>query len=249
MAVALWAVAPLRAGDGADAGTTTAFKEANRLYDQGQVAEAIAAYQKIEPKTAHVWFNLGNAWFRQNQLGQAILNYERARRLTPRDPDVLANLRFAEQRAGVEEINTPARALSRHLEAFAMSRTLNEWALYQLLALWGVLLSVAAWVWFPRLRTLAVTLGVITAVGFGLAAGLLAYRWQTEHRSPLAVVVANQTPARFAPLADATVHVTLIEGTKVRIREDRDQWIFVERADGQQGWVKADSIARVSVVN
>src|SRR5882724_4891553 len=73
-------------------------KAANQLYDSGKFAEAAAAYEKIEPKTAYVYYNLGNAWFRQGKLGLAILNYERARRLTPRDPDILANLKFAEQR-------------------------------------------------------------------------------------------------------------------------------------------------------
>ena len=88
------------------------FKAANKLYDAGKFAEAAAAYEKLEPKTAHVFYNLGNAWFRDGKLGLAILNYERARRLAPRDPDILANLKFAEQRLGVDEVNTPPRAVT-----------------------------------------------------------------------------------------------------------------------------------------
>ena len=72
------------------------FKAANQLYDAGKFTEAAAAYEKIEPKTAHVYYNLGNAWFRQNKLGLAVLNYARARQLAPRDPDILANLKFAQ---------------------------------------------------------------------------------------------------------------------------------------------------------
>ncbi len=93
------------------------FKAANQLYDAGKFAEAAAAYEKIEPKTAHVYYNLGNAWFRENKLGLALLNYARARRLAPRDPDILANLKFAQQRLGVDEINTPPRALQRLLRS------------------------------------------------------------------------------------------------------------------------------------
>src|SRR5439155_26228316 len=83
----------------------TDFKAANALYDAGKFAEAASAYEKIEPKTASVYFNLGNACFRQDKLGWAVLNYERARRLEPRDPDILANLKFAAQRLGVDEAN------------------------------------------------------------------------------------------------------------------------------------------------
>src|SRR5258706_13098169 len=90
-------------------------KAANQLYDAGRFAEAAAAYEKIELKTAHVYYNLGNAWFRQTQLGLAILNYAQARRLAPRDPDILANLKFAQQRLGGGGGNTPPRAAQRLL--------------------------------------------------------------------------------------------------------------------------------------
>src|ERR1039457_2615800 len=91
------------------------FKAANQLYDAGKFAEAAAAYEKIEPKTAHVYYNLGNAWFRQDKLGLAILTYAQAHRLAPRDPDMLANLRFAQQRLGVDDVNAPPRATQRFL--------------------------------------------------------------------------------------------------------------------------------------
>src|SRR5271169_6740835 len=78
---------------GAFASPSDDFKAANQLYNDGKFAEAAAAYEKIEPKTAHVYYNLGNAWFRQNRLGLAVLNYARARQLAPRDPDIVANLK------------------------------------------------------------------------------------------------------------------------------------------------------------
>src|ERR1041384_66422 len=105
------------------------FKAANQLYNDGKFAESIGIYEKIEPKTAHVYYNLGNAYFRNNQLGNAILNYERARALSPRDPDVLANLKFAQERLGVDAINTPSKPISRFAERVFFSRTVNNWSL------------------------------------------------------------------------------------------------------------------------
>ena len=52
--------------------------------------------------------------------------------------------------------------------------------------------------------------------------------------------------ARFAPLPDSTVHFRLAEGTIVSIREDRGGWLFVERADGQQGWIQGNVVGRIS---
>src|SRR5258706_5768809 len=125
------------------------FKSANALYDAGKFAEAAAAYEKIEPKTANVYFNLGNALFRQEKYGPALLNYERARRLAPRDPDILANLNFAQQHLAVEELNSPPTGYRRFVQSVVASRTSDEWSRYELLALWLTVLAVAMAIWWP----------------------------------------------------------------------------------------------------
>ncbi len=69
----------------------TAFEAANRAFGAGKYAEAISGYEKITKEngySAAVLFNLGNAYYHNNQFGRAILNYERALRLSPRDPDI-----------------------------------------------------------------------------------------------------------------------------------------------------------------
>ena len=84
-----------------------------------------------------------------------------------------------------------------------------------------------------------------TPVGWAGAAVGLAYRVMTEHNAPVAIVLAGKTEARFAPQADGTVHFQLPEGAKVCVREDRGPWWFVERSDGQQGWVLTSALACV----
>ena len=222
------------------------FRVANRFYDAGKFAEAATAYEAITPKTAHVYFNLGNACFRQDKIGHAILNYERARRLAPRDPDILANLKFAQQRLLVDEVNTPASALRRFVDNVLASRTIDEWAGYELVGLWLTVLAVAGWVWWPKLRT-GFMVGALAAAGVLLVMSVaLGLRYYSDWVMPPAIVLSAKTEARFAPLPDATVHFQVAEGTRVVIREDRGQWLFVERADGQQGWVKADGVERVA---
>jgi hypothetical protein len=229
------------------AGPSDDFKSANQLYDAGKFAEAAAIYQKIEPKTAPVYYNLGNAQFREGKLGLAILDYERARRLAPRDPDVLANLKFAEQRLDVDAVNAPPRAWQRFLRSVIESRTSTEWGVYELLALWLTAMAVGAWLYIPRLRTGLLEIAMAGFVGFAASVFALGHEVVSDRAAPAAVVVARETEARFAPVADSTTHFKLAEGTRVVIREDRGQWLFVERADGQQGWVKSDTLERVAV--
>jgi hypothetical protein len=220
------------------------FKSANELYDAGKFADAVAAYQKIEPKTANVYFNLGNAWYRQGKLGRAVLEYERARQLAPRDPDVLANLRFAQRRLGVEAVNASPKPVTRFLQEALGSRTPAEWGRYELVALWLTLLAVAGWIWWPRWRTGFVIVAVVAGCGWVVVTTALSMKLSEP---PVAIVLAEKTEARFAPLPDSTVHFQADEGTRLLVREDRGSWLFVERADGQQGWVPATTVEQVSV--
>ena len=222
------------------------FKAANQLYDAGKFTEAAAAYEKIEPKTAHVYYNLGNAWFRQNKLGLAALNYARARQLMPRDPDILANLKFAQQRLGVDEINTPPHALQRLLRSVIDSCTVTEWSAGEVAGLWLLALAIGMRIYLPKMRTGFLVIAIASFVGFGLSTFALSYQVINDHTAPLAIVVAGEMEARFAPVPDSTVHFRLAEGTQVAIREDRGQWLFVERADGQQGWLKSEALGRIT---
>jgi len=77
---------------------TALFQKGNESYEEGNFDQAIEEYQKVLDqgiRNSKVFYNLGNAYFRKNQLGKAILNYRRALSLDPRDEDSIANLRFA----------------------------------------------------------------------------------------------------------------------------------------------------------
>jgi tetratricopeptide (TPR) repeat protein len=221
------------------------FKEANALYDAGKFADAIAAYEKIKPKSAHVLYNLGNAYYRDGQLGQALLRYERAQWLAPRDPDILANLKFTEQRLGVDTVNAAPNTVRRFLESAAFSRTIDEWSAYELISLWAMALAIGAGTWGRKARTVSLSIAAVCFALLLASASALAYRVHDRRASPRAIVLANDTAARFAPLPDSTAHFKLAEGTKVAIRENRGQWLYIERADGQQGWVSANAVARI----
>ena len=74
------------------------FEQANQLYLQAKYPDAVAQYQKIVQsgfESGELYFNLGNAYYKSGNIQKAILNYERARQLLPRDEDVQFNLQLA----------------------------------------------------------------------------------------------------------------------------------------------------------
>jgi tetratricopeptide (TPR) repeat protein len=223
------------------------FKAANQLYDAGKFSDAVAAYEKLQPKTANLFFNLGNACFRDGQVGRAILNYERARQLSPRDPDVLANLKFAQQKLGVEELNAPPMAWKRLLRSVVFSRTPDEWGAGEVIGIWLAALSFGVGMWTRKAQTVMMVVAAMAVAWLLATASALGYQRFLERTAPKAVVLASVTEARFAPLSDSTVHFRATQGAKVSIREDRGGWLFVERADGRQGWIKSDGVERVGM--
>ena len=100
--VLLLAVSPALAED-----PSALFDAGNKLYEQGKYGEAAAAYLRLlerGDRSAAVYFNLGNACFKSGQIGRAILAYREAARVTPRDPDLRANLQFARKSGSRGEI-------------------------------------------------------------------------------------------------------------------------------------------------
>jgi hypothetical protein len=132
------------------------------------------------------------------------------------------------------------------LRSVIESCTANEWSAGELVGLWLLALAIGACVYLPKARTALLVIVVAGSLVFGFSSFALSNQVISNHTAPHAIVVAGETEARFAPLSDSTVHFRLAEGTRVSIREDRGQWLFVERADGQQGWVKAEAIGRIA---
>ncbi len=233
----------LLAGSAAFAGTpvlaTSEFDAANRLYEQGKYTEAAAAYEKLAhtgPASASVYYNLGNAFFKGGQLGRAIAAYEQARQLTPRDPDLQANLQFARN-----QVQGPT-ILPEWWRRWLGRLTLNEWSLCAAGSLWVFFLLLAAQQWRPAwkaaLRNWGLTMGLLTVL-----LGVLAFfALQQQRSSQAAVIVARDTPVRQGPLNESPTAFTAQDGSELRVLDRKDDW-FQVRADARRiGWVRRDQV-------
>ncbi|MBI5821334.1 MAG: tetratricopeptide repeat protein [Verrucomicrobia bacterium] len=234
-----------------------AFREAAVLYDQGQFDQAVARYESLFAagmRSANLYFNLGNAHFKAGRLGRAILNYERARRLDPRDRDINGNLGFVAKQAKSYDA-AAAGSWSVWLADLRESLTTDEWTWLVVICYWLALLGAIALVWLPpavewkrRLRSASSAFGVVAllaSVGLGAAIAV-------EEGLPAGITVAKEVVVRFAPVNDAMRHFTAYEGQKLWIVSERPSrmqgvpgWVEVERADGMKGWVPGDAIEKI----
>ncbi len=216
------------------------FEAANKLFEQGKFAEAANAYEQLLTNgcaSAAVHFNLGNACFKNSQPGRAIFHYHQALRLTPRDPDVRANLQFVRRSLGVTREENFG---SQWLQAL----TLNEWAWLAggSVGAWFLLLAVGELVPGKRSALAGVTkpLGIAALV----SAALLTAAHTVRQLKPAGVVIIPEAPVRPGPLPESKALFSLRDGTEVAVLDQKDQWLQVRAGSQQTGWLKQTAILR-----
>lgn len=223
------------------------FIQANAEYQARRYDEAIAVYEGIL-KSGHesgaLYYNLGNAYFKQKELGRAILNYERALDFIPRDPDLRANYHFARSMV--------RRTDGQDLEKFFFARIAREASLlvsgkeYAWLGVW--ILGIFAGVhvlslflqWRGRINQILAWIGVVTLTGYCLL--VVAHYRFFDRRA----ILLKDAAALFEPRDGATAHFQAREGNSVKLLKIQDGWIKIVRFDGKEGWTVSDYVERVN---
>jgi len=227
-------------GDDAERG----FLRAEIAYKAEQYDDAIQGYEEIlrgGRESGSVYYNLGNCYFKKEDLGRAILNYERAYRLIPRDGDLRANRRYA-----LAQVKQPAgRQFS--LWGDIVRRSMQQLTVDELawLILFFISLSAASHLsglFLPKWRDhLRVIVMVCVASNLFLLSLLVGQMNLIQNQA----VVLTEAAVRFEPRSDATVHFSLEVGQTVRILKKEEMWFKVERPDGKMGWVEQSSLEKI----
>ncbi|UCD22956.1 MAG: tetratricopeptide repeat protein [Gemmatimonadota bacterium] len=224
------------------------FDEGNRLYQEGQFEAALESYLRIEQQgleSGALYFNIANAYFKLGDLGHSILYYERARRLLPRDEDVLSNLELARSLTADEITPLPGFWLFRAVTWWV--RLLPTGSLRVVVAISYVMVmgGIVALV-LRRSTSLAAAARGMTVIGLALVVifGINLLVRELEIGQPEeAVVIVEEVEIRSAPSDDAALTVFEIhEGTKVRIDRRADDWLEVLLEDGKVGWLRAEAV-------
>lgn len=220
------------------AGATDRFDAANAAFAAGRYEDAIAGFQSIVASDGYspsLLFDLANAYLRAGHLGEAILWYERARLLAPRDPDIAANLRQARRAANLP-LPPEGDAWSRLEERVSP----DGWSMLASAALFlAAALALAAR--FGRARRTSGTgrllaLGIAAAIVLAAGAALLAAaRLRASDR---AVILGPDPALRVAPYEEATVSSALDPGDLVRVERNHEGFRLVRTEDGRAGWVR-----------
>jgi tetratricopeptide (TPR) repeat protein len=217
------------------AAPSLSFEAANQLYEGGKFTEAAAAYEKLPgPPSASLYFNLGNAYFKSGQIGRAIAAYRQAEKLTPRDPDVRANLQFSRN-----QIQGPTMLPSRS-QRWLSRLTLNEWTSLACAALWLWLLVLALLQWRPSLRPSL--RGFVLGLAFAtvVSCACLAAAWSATQSTQTAIVVTTDAAVHNGPFDESPTAFHLNDGAELRVLDQQHDWLQVTADGRRSGWLRRD---------
>ena len=219
------------------------FHQANEQFKTGDFTAAAASYEKIltaEGPRAEVFYNLGNSYQQLKQYGPAILAYERAVLLTPRDPALLANLALARKAAAISQQSGPYPRLDGVLNY--LSR--NEWSWLVAggaLFLGGLAVACGA-VKLPRQWVL----GFAGFAGICIITGATAlYLRRAETRR--GVILASDAAVRLSPFEKAESVGTVSVGRIIRLGVKNGNFRYIEvPGTSLSGWLADKDVAAVA---
>ena len=222
--------------------------EANAQYEDEEYAAAAQQYEALIDsgyEDAALYYNLGNAYFKSGDLGRAVLNYLRAEELSPRDPDIRANLEFARART-VDDVESGGESLAASVSTAARRWvTVGEMGVLSLL-LWIVSViaigTLVVWRTVPRrtaVRNGAVVASAATLVSFLLLLSML----YANPNDDSAVVVESKIDVVSGPGKQYELEFPLHSGAQVRLIDSRQGWVRIALpGDDLQGWVPSDAV-------
>lgn len=222
----------------------------NTAYNEGKWAQAEEYYTRIIEQgqySAALYYNLANAHFKQEELGKALLYYNRALRLRPADEDIRHNLEYAEQstKDSIEEI--PEFFLKTWIKSLRGALSCTAWSILSLILLVAALAFALIYLLAQRLslRKMGFYLMATASLLFVVAT---AFAWSERNmlvERNEAIVMNTAVSIKSSPDRSATELFVLHEGTKVTIDETIDGWAEVRIADGRKGWIEQERIERI----
>ncbi len=222
----------------------------NQLYTSGKYAAAAKTYEGIAAKgfeSFELYYNLGNALYKSNNITFAILNYERALKLSPTNEDAKFNLEMTKRQV-VDNIDLlPEPGFLRWWHALISSRPADSWGTHTIVSFFLFLLLFALFLFATSIRTKQLTFwfAVIT-----LAYSIITFSFGSSQRSKLihhnsGVITERSVRMKGSPSETGTELFILHEGLSVQITDKLGDWIEIRLADGNKGWVKESAIIRI----
>jgi tetratricopeptide (TPR) repeat protein len=223
------------------------FENANQMYRGGEYDKASKIYEEILAQgyeSPDLYYNLGNCYYKLNNIPAAILQFERARKLKPQDEDIVHNLTLANLRTEDRIEPIPNLFFVNWWRKWTELASADQWAIIGLISLWIALFMMIGIFYIYRSfiirRIFSITAALaLLLFGLSLAAAIDRHKFRENHK--FAIVFSPTTDVKSAPDEKSTGLFVLHQGVKVELIDRVGDWNKVRLADGKVGWMQSSN--------
>lgn len=221
--------------------------EGDSAYIKNDFASAIQIYESLlqQGEAPEIYYNLGNCYYKTDDIARAILNYERALLLSPGNTDIRANLEIARSKAIDKVTPVPEIFFITWIKSLVNSQSSDAWARTGIISFLLLLVSLAIFFFTQHIKWKKI--GFSAAILF-LIVTVLSNLFASQQKSYLtnrndAIILSPSVTVRSTPSESGTSLFILHEGRKVEIKDNSmREWKEIRLEDGKVGWVPSSSI-------
>ena len=231
--------------------STEYFNNGVELYNNGKYEEAIVQFKSIIENGEHseaLYFNLGNSFYKINDIANSIYFYEKALILKPKDRDILNNLAYSQNMLIDKIEKLPTNQVSDFLNYISKILNMQQWLITGLV-LWYIFLTTFLLYFFNTKTISKKNYFTFSAIFFSLSILFIfngINRFENKKKTISAIIFENKIDFRAEPNFRSEILFNLHEGTKVVIQEELNEWGLVEINDGNSGWIELKSIKKIN---
>jgi len=222
------------------------FNYANNLYENNDYIAAINSYEQILSsgyESDVLYYNLGNAYLKNNNIPKAILYYEKSLKLNPNDKDIIYNIEFSNLYVKDQFTPVPDFIIDRIYSQIVHLADSNTWAII------SISFFILTWVSFMTflfskiiIRRKLAFFGAILLLFFSITTFIFSSDMKSYIEDPNTAIIMNISTLKSSPQSDGTDLFIINPGVKLKIENKNDDWYEVKLPNGVKGWVRQDVV-------
>ncbi|MCQ2074448.1 MAG: tetratricopeptide repeat protein [Bacteroidaceae bacterium] len=221
---------------------------ADSSYISGDYATAAAIYEEIlstQGISQELYMNLGNAYFKMDQIAKAILNYERAYLIDPSNSDVQFNLELARSRIVDKEVSVNEFFITVWINRLSTSLNVNQWSILAISFIVLMALAIGIFVLSNKtaLKKVSFGISIISLVISVLGMCFAARQKNNLTNNGTAIIMSPSVTVKSTPNENGTDLFIIHDGRKVKVLDSSmKEWVEIRLNDGNEGWIPVDAL-------
>ena len=226
------------------------FIKGNEYYQKNDFEKAAETYEtliKSDYEGTSLYYNLGNTYYRMGKLGYAILNYEKALKLSPGDEDIQHNLALANAKTIDKIENLPKFFIFQWWENTLALFSVSGWTITAYIFYFLVLLSIGLY-FFSRnqlRQKYSIVSGLTSLSLLVIVIVFLIVKVNREVNVKSGVVIEQSVNVKLSPDENSSDAFIIHEGLKVRLEDEVDNWVKIRLQDGKIGWMPESDVKTI----